>query len=417
MDRFGSALVGITGNDAIHVVSGGRDPHGGIWISSRIDYSATWRTPRRLLTDCLAALDLDATPSGQIVNLANCATAQHARTAIVIRLAAGRWRPPQFVPMDGWTGAIAVAGDRQDLRITALTLPFAGARATVGHLIGKDLVYPGSWQVRDVPLIPAGVPGPGALRWQPHQLSFTRRLPSGAVRTGLIFTWSDAERAHAYAITSLDGGVPFGPVAPIVVDDTVSGMRSAPPATFAAPAYDPIADRLVAIWTLLPRGLVCAGAGHALRQLERAGQRALDAAAGHESHPDDYRLALGPSHGHRAGADVAPDMGGLGGRAERDHGAVVRSEHDYSDQSLSDADTRRVRWCMWPQSSRNRILAGIVVLLLLIGPLGTPKTVDVVFAAGAGAPEPDPTDEGGTPAAPPGTARIIQLALAQVGKP
>jgi len=41
----------------------------------------------------------------------------------------------------------------------------------------------------------------------------------------------------------------FGPVAPIVLDDTAAGTGAQAPAVFAAPAYDPIADRLVAIWS------------------------------------------------------------------------------------------------------------------------------------------------------------------------
>src|SRR6266540_4515291 len=105
--------------------------------------------------------------------------------------------------------------------------------------------------------------------------------------------------------------------------------------------------------------------GHPLRELECARKRQLDTAAGHESHPDDYRLALGASHRDRTGADVALDIGGLGRRAKRDHGALVRPEHDSSGQSVSDADPRPVRWCMWLQSSRHRLLAGMALLLLL----------------------------------------------------
>ena len=100
-----------------------------------------------------------------------------------------------------------------------------------------------------MPLIPTSVADPGFLRWQAHHLSFTRLLPSGQVSTGLIFTWSDAERAHAYSVTSLDGGLSFGPVVPIVLDDTAAGTGAQAPAVFAAPAYDPVADRLIAIWT------------------------------------------------------------------------------------------------------------------------------------------------------------------------
>jgi hypothetical protein len=192
------------------------------------------------------------TPSGQIVILANCHNpgSNTPHTTFLIRDSNGAWLPPQTVAVDSWNGAIALAGDREHLRMTALTMPFARNNATTGHLIGKYLADPGPWQVEDVPLVPAGVPDPGMMRWQAHHLSFTRLLPNGQPTSNLIFTWSDAERAHAYSITSLDGGLSFGPVVPIVVDNTVpldTGSRA--PAVFAAPAYDPIADRLVAIWT------------------------------------------------------------------------------------------------------------------------------------------------------------------------
>jgi hypothetical protein len=249
MDRMGSALIGITGDAVVHAVWGGSDANGGIWTSASRDYGATWSAPQRLLEGCLVALDMATTPSGQVVILANCGTTQQQRAAILVRLADGTWLPPQYVPVNAWSGALALAGDGQDLRITALTMPFAGASATTGRLIGKYLADPGPWQVRAVPLLPAGVADPSFMRWQPHHLSFTRLLPNGQVSTGLIFTWSDAERAHAYSLTSLDGGLSFDPVAPIVLDDTTSGSGVEAPAVFAAPAYDPVADRLVAIWT------------------------------------------------------------------------------------------------------------------------------------------------------------------------
>jgi hypothetical protein len=193
------------------------------------------------------------TPSGQIVVLASCRNGQGSSTpqsTILIRTEEGRWLAPQTIAVDTWGGALALAGDRQDLRITVLAIPSPNQSITSGHLIGKYVADPGPWQIRAVPLVPADVADPGFMRWQARRLSFTRLLPTGAVSTGLIFTWSDAERAHAYSITSLDGGLSFGPVVPIVLDDIGPRDTGAQaPAVFASPAYDPIADRLVALWT------------------------------------------------------------------------------------------------------------------------------------------------------------------------
>jgi hypothetical protein len=258
MDRFGAALVGITGDGVVHAVWGGSDGEptspdaGGIWTSASSDYGVTWSAPERILTHCWNPLDMATTPSGQIVVLASCWTLvgsdAQPHTEFAIR-DGGRWLPPQRLHIDSWFGAVAVAGDGPNLRITALTMPFVRDDPRTGHLIGKYLADPGPWQMRDVPLIPAEVTDPGELRWQVHHLSFTRLLVNGQVSTGLIFTWSDVERAHAYSLTSLDGGLSFGPVAPIVLDDTATGSSAQAPAVFAAPAYDPIADRLVTIWS------------------------------------------------------------------------------------------------------------------------------------------------------------------------
>jgi hypothetical protein len=260
MDRFGSALVGITGDGVVHAVWGGSDAEptspdaGGIWTSESRDYGASWSAPQRILTHCWTALDMATTPSGQIVVLANCWRLVNGNgeghTEFAIRHSNGSWLPAQRLEVNSWFGAVALAGDGQDLRITALTMPFARNNPRAGHLIGKYLADPGPWQVRDLALVPAGVSDPGAMRWQAHHLSFTRLLTDGRVTTGEVFTWSDTERAHAYSLTSLDGGLSFGPVVPIVIDDSVpqdTGAKA--PAVFAAAAYDPIADRLVAIWT------------------------------------------------------------------------------------------------------------------------------------------------------------------------
>jgi cell wall-associated NlpC family hydrolase len=173
---------------------------------------------------------------------------------------------------------------------------------------------------------------------------------------------------------------------------------------------------------------------------------------------------------------------------------------DYSERvhlrSVTSPSGRILTDSNWGMSAESLQIAGMAapptsippgesrVSIPIIGPLGAPKTIDIVFAAGVGAPAPDPTGEGGTPTAtsapalptpsatpntdlratdpqfltiqwtdttlrigprcddpvaitgwgsepwqewghaatigmtaPPGAARIIQLALAQVGKP
>jgi hypothetical protein len=51
MDRFGAALVGITGDGVVHAVWGGSDGEstspdaGGVWTSMSSDYGVTWSAP------------------------------------------------------------------------------------------------------------------------------------------------------------------------------------------------------------------------------------------------------------------------------------------------------------------------------------------------------------------------------------
>ena len=75
--------------------------------------------------------------------------------------------------------------------------------------------------------------------WQERAVTFTR--PNG--NTGILVTWVGYQSATVYALTSLDGGRSWDDVSLIAARDV--GPRIAA----VAPAYDPGADRLVAVWT------------------------------------------------------------------------------------------------------------------------------------------------------------------------
>jgi cell wall-associated NlpC family hydrolase len=93
---------------------------------------------------------------------------------------------------------------------------------------------------------------------------------------------------------------------------------------------------------------------------------------------------------------------------------------DYSERvrlrSVTNAANRIVTDSIWGMSAESLQVAGMTappttiplgesrVTLPIIGPPGTPKTVDVVFAAGVGAPESSPTDVTGAPAVTPAPA-------------
>ena len=73
-DRFGSTVVGITGDSAVHVVYGASDmdfsdgdPPTWLWSRTSTDYGATWSAPRRIARDCWVADDMATTAQGWIV--------------------------------------------------------------------------------------------------------------------------------------------------------------------------------------------------------------------------------------------------------------------------------------------------------------------------------------------------------------
>src|SRR5207249_9727838 len=136
------------------------------------------------------------------------------------RTADGTWLPPDPTDIPGWFGAVAIAGDGRDALATAfVTAKGIGVNEQIVYLISKYLVNQGApWQVRTIAVAPPGVPNgeAGESHWHPRAFAFSRPYPDGTIRTGLIFTWSGQYRASAYALISLDGGLTFGPIAPIV---------------------------------------------------------------------------------------------------------------------------------------------------------------------------------------------------------
>jgi hypothetical protein len=259
-DRFGSIVVGVTGDRAVHAVWGSSDDDGGLWASSSTDFGAHWSVPQRIATNCWFANAMATTPDGQIVVEASCYDRRDAprpRATLIFRTADGAWLPQESTDVPGWFGSVALAGDGRDALATAfVTAKGAGLNEQVIYILSKYLVNRGApWQIRQIAVEPLGVPAgeAGESHWHPRALAFSRPSPDGSVRTGIIFTWSGQYRASAYALVSLDGGLTFGPIVPIVfypghVQETGRDIA------WSAPAYDPAADRLVAFW------LCCANA-------------------------------------------------------------------------------------------------------------------------------------------------------------
>lgn len=253
-DRFGQIVVGITGDRTVHAAWGGDDTRGGLWMSRSTDFGTTWSRPRRLAEHCWFPNDLATTPDGQIVVEASCYTRTGSGTpmphaTLIVRRADGTWEPPVQLDVPGWFGSVLIAGDGPDALATAfITAHGAGQDTQIIYLVSKYLRNPGGWEVRARRVAPPGIPASAVGDYQLNirGLAFTFVRPNAPPRTGLIFVWHGQYRASAYALTTFDGDRGWSAVQPIVwspghEDETGRYLR------FVAPAFDPLANRLVAL--------------------------------------------------------------------------------------------------------------------------------------------------------------------------
>ena len=255
-DRFASAVIGITGDSAVHAVWGASDEgSAGLWTSTSTDYGETWSAAQRIATDCWFANAMATTPSGWIVVQASCFTGGRADpqpdATLIVRREDGTWLPQQRSGVPGWFGTVAIAGDGPDALATAfVTSHGAGQDNHVAYLVSKYLRNEGGWNVTTRRIVPLGIAEAeaGDYHWHPQSLAYPRHYADGSVRTGITFMWSGRRRASAYALSSFDGGLSWGSVEPIIYyvgnsDETGQILEH------VVPAYDVAADRLVAIWS------------------------------------------------------------------------------------------------------------------------------------------------------------------------
>ncbi len=234
-DRFGSAVIGITGDRTVHVVWGSSDEgQQRIWTSQSTDFGVSWSEPVVIATGCWQPVDMATSVDNQIAVLLAC---YPGRPSVVVRRGNGTWLPQQWPGTKGQFGAIRIVGEGSDARAVAVMSELQDTRQV--DILSKRLSDGGAWQVqmRRVPSLPNVPP---ALLWQQEAVLFPR--PNSAT-PGILVTWPGFEASIAYALTSLDGGQTWGEVETIVA--STQGAR----VNRVVPAYDAAADRLVAIWT------------------------------------------------------------------------------------------------------------------------------------------------------------------------
>jgi len=221
------------------------DPPIGTWLST--DFGTRWSAPERISSACRRVNDVAATTSGELVILLTCVAGPSVgQPMVLVRTADGTWLPPERLNAAVWQyseGKLALVGEGPALRILGLML--AGRNGMpIAYLFSRTLVGNSTVQARPIQL--RGNRPTGMRMWYPHRLVFNRQQADGSIQPGVIFTWSsaDADIAGIYGLTSLDGGASWGAVEEIIY---LGPTRTK--TLFAPVAYDPLADRLVVIWT------------------------------------------------------------------------------------------------------------------------------------------------------------------------
>lgn len=254
-DRFARVNVAVQGNRTIHAVWGSTDTQGDIaalrtWTSSSTDYGTTWTDPVVLTKGCQWPLDMASTVDGQLVVLLNCVQGDTAVPAVIVRQAGGTWLPRQWIPVPNWygaSGAVVVRGAAQDARaVVMLTGPKPNMAEGTVYIATKYLINIGDgWEITQRS---AQGQYPVPDRFRNATGTAFDRIQDGIPydeREGIIFSWTDWDAGRVYTITSLDAGTSWSNITPVVYYDETNEDR----VSFATPIYDPLADRLVMIWT------------------------------------------------------------------------------------------------------------------------------------------------------------------------
>lgn len=249
-----SVRLAITADSQVHALWGMSDPDfsdgdppSGLWASSSSDFGETWSPPLRIASGCRRVNDVAAGLDGTLVVMAVCDEERGNTLAMVTRRADGTWLPVERLPISVRyysEGSVLIAGSGAEARAIGLAL-VEGDGVPAGYLVSRSLTGSEPWRVERVAITaPLAFPL-GERMWHLRGVSYTR--PQGPA---LTFTWTDAEAGGAYALTSLDGGRSWGHVALIAAPFEANGRI-----LDAIPAYDPAADRLVAIWSCCAAGV------------------------------------------------------------------------------------------------------------------------------------------------------------------
>lgn len=227
------------------------DPPSRVWVAESRDYGATWSAPVAIGENCRQVIDAAATLDGWLVVGLGCHDGPNrVQPAIATRSPQGEWSLERL-PSNIWyftEGTIAITDEDGARRATVVFLTGPNGAMAVpprALLFSKALGGSDSWQAasRDI-----DVPGfeEGPRTW--HARSVVYR-PQGASTDSITLLFSDASRWSGYALTSQDAGRSW-----LTPELVAAPLLNAERIAFAAPAYDPVGNRLAAIYTCCVEG-------------------------------------------------------------------------------------------------------------------------------------------------------------------
>lgn len=250
--------VAIGANGVIHAVWGmsdpdfrDNDPPSQVWAAESHDFGATWSRPQPIGDDCRQVVDAAASLDGWLVVGLGChAGPRRVQPAIATRSPEGIWSLERL-PGTIWyfsEGAVALADDGGASRATVAF--FTGPNGTMttppqALLFAKQLGTSEAWQPATQAIALPGIET-GPRLWHAQALVYR---PAGASADSITFMVADAAHERAYALTSPNAGRSW--LAPELVAAPQAGGEHI---AFVAPAYDPVSNRLAAIYTCCVEG-------------------------------------------------------------------------------------------------------------------------------------------------------------------
>lgn len=254
--RFRSVALGVTGDGTLHAVWGVTDyPDLAMFASESKDGGKHWSNPVRLGGGLFAVLDVATTLDNEVFVLALQRDPELA-PVIFHQGSDGRWRGRETLPLRHvWYasgGALVVAGDGLPGAEPHLVAMLTGDEAESGivYTLRRPL-RGGSWSVGSRAV--DGVEG-GRLPGTARGLAYSWRQGQ-TVSPAVSFTFTMRDRPNVFALTSLDGGVNWGEVESVVRSGQAGQGNNGASILSAAPAYDPAAQSLAAVWTCCKDGL------------------------------------------------------------------------------------------------------------------------------------------------------------------